>query len=164
MKVLQKSKVPPTSYDFEILFSSGLGIDMLCVFGDAKYPSINDAEDHKDLLDVLTACVPPTVQTNIEDTQPVNHAEDVGESGGDEGEELDIGFDEAIEDEVDSLNRDPTASNQQPVSNTYSPTAPPSGPGVHIEDYILCDECKWVHKQSVCRLLITPDFSPKSTV
>ena len=50
------------------------------------------------------------------------------------------------------------------MSNTHSPTAPLSGPGVHIEDYLLCDECKWVHKQSVCRLLITPDFSPKSTV
>ena len=162
VELLQKSKVPPPSYDFGTLFSPGSGIDMLCVFGDAKYPSINDAEDHED-VDILTARVPPTVQTNIEDTQ-ANHAEDVRESGGDEGEELDIGFDEAIENEVDSLDRDPTTSIQQPVSNTHFPTAPPSGPGVHAKDYLLCDERKWVHKQSVCRLLITPDFSPKSTV
>jgi len=165
MEILKKSKVPPTSYDFETLFSSGSGIDILCMFGDAKYPSINNAEDHEDLVDVLTTRVRPTAQTTMEDVQVGCTVEtDAGGIGRDEGEEVDIGFDEAIKDEIDSLHRDPTTSNQQPVSDTHSPTAPPSGPGVHVEDYLLCDKHKWVHKQSICRLLITPDFSPKSTV
>jgi len=69
MEILKKSKVPPTSYNFETLFSSGSGIDILCVFGDAKYPSINDAKDHEDLVDVLTTRVCPTAQTTMEDVQ-----------------------------------------------------------------------------------------------
>ena len=54
MEILKKSKVLPTSYNFETLFSSGSGIDIFCVFRDVKYLSINNAEDHEDLVDVLT--------------------------------------------------------------------------------------------------------------
>ncbi|KAJ7244090.1 hypothetical protein C8J57DRAFT_1556077, partial [Mycena rebaudengoi] len=39
----------------------------------------------------------------------------------------------------------------------------PSGPGIVPEDYILV-EGKWVHKQRICRLIISADFEPKSTV
>jgi hypothetical protein len=37
----------------------------------------------------------------------------------------------------------------------------PSGPGVVPNDYLLVDG-KWVHKQRVCRLVISKDFQPKS--
>ena len=91
------------------------------MFGDAKYPSINDAEDHEDLVDVLTTQVRPTAQTTMEDVQVGCTAEtDAGGIGREEGEEVDIGFDEAIEDKIDSLDRDPTTSNQQLVSDTHS--------------------------------------------
>ena len=53
LEILQTSKIPPASYHFDSIFASGSGINMLCVFGDEKYPSINDAEEHEDLIDHL---------------------------------------------------------------------------------------------------------------
>jgi len=68
------------------------------------------------LVDVLTTRVHPTAQTTMEGVQVGCTVEtDTGGIGRDEGEEVDIGFDEAIEDEIDSLDHDPTTSNQQLV-------------------------------------------------
>ncbi|KAJ7708135.1 hypothetical protein B0H17DRAFT_1191628 [Mycena rosella] len=39
----------------------------------------------------------------------------------------------------------------------------PSGPGIVPTDYIAV-EGKWVHKQRICKLVVTGDFEPKSTV
>ncbi|KAJ7939928.1 hypothetical protein B0H13DRAFT_2299977 [Mycena leptocephala] len=38
----------------------------------------------------------------------------------------------------------------------------PSGPGVDPNDYLNVDG-KWVHKQRICRVVISADFEPKST-
>ncbi|KAG1722921.1 uncharacterized protein EDB91DRAFT_1032189, partial [Suillus paluster] len=37
----------------------------------------------------------------------------------------------------------------------------PRGQGIRPEDYLWCEK-KWVHKQSVCRVIINTDFTPKS--
>jgi hypothetical protein len=47
------------------------------------------------------------------------------------------------------------------ASEPSAPPAPPSGRGVRPLNYLLCDG-KWVHKTSICRLLLNHDFSPKS--
>jgi hypothetical protein len=48
-------------------------------------------------------------------------------------------------------------------SEDDSPTAPPKGPGIRPTDYLWCEK-KWVHKQTVCHLIITPNFTPKLQV
>lgn len=53
-----------------------------------------------------------------------------------------------------------TTANTNPNTEP-SPTAPPSGPGICPMDYIWCEK-KWIHKQSICRLVITPNFTAKS--
>ena len=171
LDILWTSKVLLTSYDFDVLFTSGSGIDMLCVFGDAKYPSINDTEDNKDVVD---ACIPLTAQTTTEndpclngtDTGNIQGEIDAGGSrDGPEDKFIEINFDEAIENELDALDHDPAiVSINHLETDAPSATMPPSGPGVCAEDYLWCNDHKWVHKQSVCHLILTPDFSPKSTV
>jgi len=163
LEVLQTSKIPTASYDFDSLFMSGSDIDMLCMFGDGKYPSIDDTEEHEDLVDILC---PSSAERAVQD-MPVETVQGETEVRGlgDEDGELDIDFDEALEDELNALDRNPTpASPDLVVEAAPSPTAPPSGPGVCADDYLWCNEWKWVHKQSVCRLIITRDFSPKSTM
>ena len=86
-------------------------------------------------------------------------------TGGSEGgpdNDLDIDFDKAVEDEFNAIDHNAPVSAPHPTAGA-SPVAPPSGPGVCAENYLWCDERKWVHKQSVCQLVITPDFTPKST-
>ena len=166
LKILRTSKIPPASYHFDSIFASGSGIDMLCVFGDEKYPSIDDAKEHEDLIDHLVR--PLTAERTAEDT-PLGstssgiQSETNGAGPGDD-DELDIGFDEAVEDELNALDHPTPTSTPHSVADALSSIAPPSGPGVCANDYLWCNERKWVHKQSVCHLIITPDFSPKSTV
>lgn len=161
LEVLQTSKIPTTSYDFNSLFVSGSSIDMLCIFRDGKYPSVDDTEEHKDLVDILC---PSMAERAIQDV-PVETVQGETEVRGlgDEDGELDIDFDEALEDELNALNQNPSPTSPDSIVDMSSPTAPLSGPGVCTDDYLWCNEQKWVHKQSVCHLIITRDFSPKST-
>ena len=169
LDILQTSKIPSTSYNFDS-FSLASGMDLLCIFGGGRYPSIDDAEDNEEVEFLLSSRVAPTVQTA---TSEHTHTSDGGpgpiqgevDTGGSEGEldnDLDIDFDEAVEDELNAIDRDAPVSAPHPTASA-SPVAPPSGPGVCTEDYLWCDECKWIHKQSVCQLVITPDFTPKLT-
>ncbi|KAG1744936.1 uncharacterized protein EDB91DRAFT_1080471 [Suillus paluster] len=141
--ILQLTQMPVSTYDFDLYFFPGSGIDLQCVFGEGRYPSIDDDEGDEDRS--LIALLTPTIPTTIQDLQhdpcpaPVEH---------DEEDELALEFEEMLND------TSKTTHNPQP-------TAPPSGPGIHSTDFIWCNK-KWVHKQSVCRLIITPNFTPKS--
>jgi hypothetical protein len=45
---LQQTHIPLPSYDFKSLFAQHSGIDLLCVFGGGKYPSIHDTNNEED--------------------------------------------------------------------------------------------------------------------
>lgn len=55
LQLLQTTQMPASTYDFHSYFFSGSGIDLMCVFGGGKYPSVDDADDDEDrLLALLT--------------------------------------------------------------------------------------------------------------
>ncbi|KAG1764692.1 hypothetical protein EV702DRAFT_1182567 [Suillus placidus] len=62
VQILQDTRVPASAYDFTHHFSTGSGVDLLCVFGEGKYPSVNDGDDDEDrsLLASPTTPIPPS--------------------------------------------------------------------------------------------------------
>ncbi|KAG0694087.1 hypothetical protein DFH29DRAFT_815714, partial [Suillus ampliporus] len=155
--ILSRSQIPSSAYDFETLFSPGLGIDLLCVFGGSRYPAIHEEDDEDSSL----LAPPPNAVALQQDVE-----------GGPQDDDNDdnkppLTFEESLADTldpehedgnclVDELDNDDDDDNDSP-----SPTSPPKGPGIRAEDYLWCTN-KWVHKASVVRITITPDFTPKA--
>ncbi|KAG1741482.1 uncharacterized protein EDB91DRAFT_1248037 [Suillus paluster] len=156
--ILQLTQMPVSTYDFDSYFFPGSGINLQCVFGEGRYPSVDDDEGDEDRS--LIALLTPTTPTTIQDLQhdpcpaPVEH---------DKEDELALKFEEMLDDtsETTHVELDHAVSELAVSELEPSPTAPPSGPGIRSTDFVWCDK-KWVHKQSVCRLIITPNFTPKS--
>ncbi|KAJ7443372.1 hypothetical protein FB451DRAFT_1149702 [Mycena latifolia] len=139
--ILHRACVDWPEDQFQKYFSTG-HIDTLRPFGvdkdgNSKYPGVDTRPD-RSLPPKATSA--PTPSADAETQAPIQEPEDPEEE--DEGDG--ITFEESLADTVPELEL-------------------PSGPGIVPEDYILV-EGKWVHKQRVCRLIISKDFEPKSTV
>lgn len=161
--ILQATQMHRESYDFSNLFSSGA--DMLCVFGEGRYPGISDDGD-EEVLEVLLATnlpTPPPALCSYDDD--VNAEELVrSEVNGDDGDG-DPTFEDLLTDEFDpSRPPDNDVVGDEHGTDTEqleSATTPPRGQGIRPADYLWCEK-KWVHKQSVCRIIINTNFTPKS--
>ncbi|KAJ7502218.1 hypothetical protein B0H11DRAFT_1989903, partial [Mycena galericulata] len=132
--ILKNSAVAPEEYDYAKIFADG-ETDMLAPFGNGLYPGVDTSEEDRSMVATSTP-------TPSKDVEMPDSTEDP-ESGDDEGDG--ITFEESI---------DPEAVPELQL---------PSGPGITPEDY-LCVDGKWVHKQRICRLVISKDFEPKSIV
>lgn len=79
--------------------------------------------------------------------------------GGDEDEEVPLTFHKALIAESSAHVPEPQSSSLLPQNSSVPPL--PHGPRICAEDYVLFNDC-WVHKQTVCRLVINKDFVSKS--
>ncbi|KAG1747471.1 hypothetical protein EDB19DRAFT_1905610 [Suillus lakei] len=137
---LQLTQIPPQAYDFNSYFSFGSGMNLLCVFGEGKYPSVNDGDTEEDrLLNVRVMSSIPTENIGDEPAEPETSLVPA-EEGADENEPI-RNFKEMLEDEFD-----PTQSEDlddlPEISEDNSPTAPPKGAGIRPTDYLWCEK-KW---------------------
>ena len=159
LSILSRSPLWEEEYNFDVIFAVE-GVDMLCPFGGGKYPSINHEDDGEDrsVITPVQSNVLPQVTLEISDDHPTENitAE----------EEPTLTFEDQLEGELANglIDEDlPTPSSliDTESSTNSSPPPPPSGKGICPHDYLLY-KGKWVHKASICRLILNKDFSAKS--
>ncbi|KAH7916953.1 hypothetical protein BV22DRAFT_1135848, partial [Leucogyrophana mollusca] len=126
---------------------------MLRPFGNGWYPGVHLSEDDVP-EDVETdrsepprpILEPPVTEACEEDEETPTFEEALTNAG-------------ALTDDINDLADDSPAIHE-PTSSSDTPP-PPSGPGVRPIDFVLVGN-HWVHKSSVCRIAITPDYNPLS--
>ncbi|KIJ12469.1 hypothetical protein PAXINDRAFT_14670, partial [Paxillus involutus ATCC 200175] len=151
LNILKASQIHPSAYNFDNHFTSMSGINMLCVFGEARYPSINEEGDDAELEDIRIPSPSPTAPV------PIIKEGDSGE----EGDELPLTFEEAIGEVFDDTRPDDNADEYIELTSTPSTPTLPKGPGICPCNYLIV-EGKLVHKASVVRLIVNKEFTPKS--
>lgn len=169
LSILTTSQLDHTHYAYSALFTPTSGIDMLRPFGHNKYLGISNTDDELGDPSQVPR-LPPPIPTSptaqfLETVLGEDDAEsaDPGELGELQGEiddeESMLTFQEALID--DSPTDAPPAQSNQPLA--LDPLSPPlpQGPGISPDDYLLYNR-RWIHKQTVCRLVINKDFISKS--
>jgi hypothetical protein len=180
ISILSSSPIWTEDYDFNKIFSVE-GVDLLCTFGGRKYPGINHDDDghrvDEDQPIASSLSMPelePPSQTGLSPTSGVaeepqmDNLDPRSEFIAEDDNELALSFEDQLE---HNLTYGPSDSNSDQLEHTPSlmlvsdsgsslPPVPPSGQGVRPHDYLFC-KGKWVHKASVCHLLLNHDFSPK---
>jgi hypothetical protein len=157
LAILIQSQLNPISFSFVSLFADP-AIDMLRPFGMNKYLGIS--EDDPEDVSLKNPPAPPRIlqpHPTLPDTE-ILHAD-----SNDEADEPMLTFEEALAAQADfdlphSVTQSITAQSAQ-----SDPSAPPipEGPGIRPEDYLLF-KGRWIHKQTICRLVINKDFVSKS--
>ncbi|KAJ6601842.1 hypothetical protein DFH09DRAFT_1069394 [Mycena vulgaris] len=132
--ILHKYGVDWPDDEFERIFAM-YGFDMLRPFGNDKYPGVD---------------------TSVDRSMPGTAAVAVAASSGD------IDMADAVQDSEEEETGDGITL-EESLADTAPELELPSGPGIVPTDYIAV-EGKWVHKQRICKLVVTGDFEPKSTV
>ncbi|KAG2367178.1 hypothetical protein BDR07DRAFT_1272517, partial [Suillus spraguei] len=145
LMILTASQIDPINFSFPTLFSDP-AVDMLRPFGMNKYLGISD-EDPED------ASVPPVP---IALSLPLLYPDIVHTDVNDKTYEL--MFEEALVTQADA---DVPSTQLHQVHPDLSAPPLPGGPGVHPKDYLLFKN-RWIHKQTICRLVINKDFVSKS--
>jgi hypothetical protein len=120
---------------------------MLHPFGQNKYLSIADDDTEEPSMTVAT--VPQVIVFNDAAADRLELEED--------SEELMLTFEEVL-----TVESTPDAPSTHPPhhSNSFSPPLP-QGPGICPDDYLLY-KGRWIHKQTICCLVINKDFVSKS--
>jgi hypothetical protein len=160
------SQLDHSHYVFAEHFST-INIDMLCPFGQSKYFGVSTEEflDPSLVPDILPH-VPVTPPSKCLETLLMDKEDGVFEGcelrGDDEDEEVPLTFQEALiaESSADA----PSQSSSQLLPQDLSAPPLPHGPGIRPDDYVRLYNDRWVHKQTVCRLVINlnKDFISKS--
>jgi hypothetical protein len=151
---LTRLQIDLINYLFATLFSDP-GIDMLRPFGLNKYLgiSVDDTED-------VSISAPPISSTPqvITSHPALTDVELMHADSDNESDEPMLTFEEALTTQSD-INLPPPQS----VPIPSDPSAPPipEGPGIRADNYLLF-KGRWIHKQTVCRLVINKDFVSKS--
>ncbi|KAG1864740.1 hypothetical protein DFJ58DRAFT_655715, partial [Suillus subalutaceus] len=147
--ILTTSQLNPAHYSYAELFTATSGIDMLCPFGQNKYLGISGTDDELD--DPSQVPRPPPPITTSPTSQELQ--------GENDDEEIMLTFQEAL---VDNSPTDapPAQSNQPHTLDSLSPPLP-QGPGIRPDNYLLYSR-RWIHKQTVCCLVVNKDFVSKS--
>ncbi|KAG1782210.1 hypothetical protein EV702DRAFT_1240022 [Suillus placidus] len=162
LSILTSSQIDPINYSFAELFCDR-GMDMLRPLGMNKYFGIaeEDPEDSSCVLNPLPN-VPVSIPSQVlETTIPDSEA---GEIQGvymgteEDDEEPMLTFEEALA--AECLSDEPCTSSHPFLADPSIP-ALIQGPGIRTDDYLLYKDC-WIHKQTICRLVINKDFISKS--
>ncbi|KAG2354507.1 hypothetical protein BDR07DRAFT_1494468 [Suillus spraguei] len=165
LSILSMSKIDPAHYSFTEFFNNSI-IDMLHPFGQNKYLSITTEEEFEDVSHIPELPPPNPITPALQHLETVSAPAEDHEIRvyrdlleGDE-EELMLTFQEALIDE--SPANEPSAASSSQLL-TADPLAPPlpQGPGIHPEDYLLYNGY-WIHKKTICRLMVNKDFVSKS--
>ncbi|KAI5980753.1 hypothetical protein EDD15DRAFT_2381342 [Pisolithus albus] len=166
VSILSTSPLFPEEYDFDRIFSVE-DVNLMCVFGGGKYPSINqedEGEDRSVLPQADSRGTDTTFQSQAIDTLD-EELRIIGAT--EEDEEPLLSFEDQLENEMESglvegfMGPSSSTDSETNVAHHPSHPSPPSGKGVRPLDYLFY-KGKWVHKASVCRLLLNKDFSAKS--
>ncbi|KAH9946904.1 hypothetical protein B0H21DRAFT_883457 [Amylocystis lapponica] len=172
VQVLMKSQLPPGSYDyFNILATPG--VDFLRPFGQDKYPGIEGDHDRSmdtDLIGVDAAedSGNPLQENSCDSATQLCPPEGVIESNA-------TGHSTVPENDNSADSDSPTICGDGLTSDSDTPDlltleealgeapelALPSGPGIDPSDYVFYNGA-WIHKQSLCRILINRNFVQKS--
>ncbi|KAJ7089455.1 hypothetical protein C8R44DRAFT_892410 [Mycena epipterygia] len=132
--ILQGTAITPEEYEYEAIFADE-EVDMLRPFGHGKYCGIDESSADRSIATPASSTTP---SADLVVPDATEDAESDHEGDG-------ISFEESI---------DP---------DTVPELQLPSGPGITPEDYLSVNG-KWVHKQRICRLVLSKDFEPKSIV
>ncbi|KAG1851050.1 hypothetical protein DFJ58DRAFT_729031 [Suillus subalutaceus] len=120
-------------YSYVELFTATSSIDMLCPFGQNKYLGISGTDDELDNPSQVPRPPPPIT------TSPTS---------------------QCLLETVLSEDGVEAQSNQPHTIDPLSPPLP-QGPGICPDNYLLYSG-RWIHKQTVCRLVVNKDFISKS--
>jgi hypothetical protein len=170
LSILISSQLDHSHYTFAEHFQT-FDIDMLCPFGQGKYFGISTDEfPDTSLVPDIPPHVPVTPPSECLETLLTDRENGVAAGcvveecaelhGDDENEEAALTFQEALiaESPADAPSSQPP--NQLPPQGLLAPVLP-LGPGIRPDDYVLYND-RWVHKQTLCRLVINKDFVSKS--
>ncbi|KIK37978.1 hypothetical protein CY34DRAFT_25811 [Suillus luteus UH-Slu-Lm8-n1] len=144
ISILSTSQIDPINFSFIELFRD-LAINMLRPFGENKYFGMseadNDPELHAPIVTSHDTIAPPPIPSDEPNSNEVM-----------------LTFEEALT--AESI---PDAQPAGCIPLLVDPSAPPlpEGPGIRPDDYLLF-KGRWIHKQTVCRLVINKDFISKS--
>jgi hypothetical protein len=144
--------------------------DLLRPFGGNKYSSIDIVgEDEEDSLPLATS--KSNLQVATPDSELPQESSDAHEIASVDDLDVEPSFEDELTNcmrameinttfaDKDNVEEDPDG--QSSIETKTSVQHPPKGPGIHPGDYLWCER-RWIHKQSVCRIVISPDFTPKS--
>ncbi|KAG1751967.1 hypothetical protein EDD22DRAFT_850668 [Suillus occidentalis] len=159
--ILTSSQIDPINYSFAELFCDP-GTDILRPLGMNKYFGIaeEDPDDSSCVPNPLPAPVSMPSQV-LETMMPDSEAGEIqvaDMSTEDDDEEPMLTFEEALTTEC--------VSDVPGTPFHHFPTDPSipalvQGPGIRADDYLLYKD-RWIHKQTICRLVINKEFISKS--
>jgi hypothetical protein len=131
---------------------------MLCLFGLNKYLgiSVDDTEDVSMSAPPISST--PQVLEDVSSHPALTDIELMHADGDNKSDKPMLTFEEALTAQSD-INLPPPQS----VPIPSGPSAPPipEGPGIRADNYLLF-KGRWIHKQTICQLVINKDFISKS--
>ncbi|KAG1877634.1 hypothetical protein DFJ58DRAFT_720422 [Suillus subalutaceus] len=145
ISILSTSQINPINFSFIELFRDP-GIDMLRPFGENKYFGISEADE-----ELPQSPLAPIIASHVNLVHPIPSAEA-------ESEEVMLTFEEALT--AESISDAPPTDHLSLLVDLSAPPLP-EGPGIRPDDYLLF-KGRWIHKQTVCCLVINKDFISKS--
>ncbi|KAG1718200.1 hypothetical protein EDD22DRAFT_855598 [Suillus occidentalis] len=159
--ILTSSQIDPINYSFAELFRDP-GTDILRPLGMNKYFGI--AEEDPDNSSCVPNPLPAPVSMPSQVLETMMPDSEAGEiqvadmSTEDDDEEPMLTFEEALTTEC--------VSDVPGTPSHHFPTDPSipalvQGPGIRADDYLLYKD-RWIHKQTICRLVINKEFISKS--
>ncbi|KAJ7046130.1 hypothetical protein C8F04DRAFT_1206173 [Mycena alexandri] len=176
--IFKKTSVPPEHYDYDTLFADE-DVDMLRPWRGGKYPGIEGDIDRSMITPTPTVPTPSpaiatpspaiaTPSTTVITPSPAVatpsttvSTQSVAPAPGASQSQSELQNPEEEEDEDDQGDG---VSFEESIPAEVAPELElPSGRGITPTDYLNVNG-KWVHKQRICRLVISKDFEPKSIV
>ncbi|KAG2054346.1 hypothetical protein BDR06DRAFT_884358 [Suillus hirtellus] len=161
LTVLIASQIDPAILKYAELFHN-LGIDMLHPLGLNKYFGILEDNSKDSSQDPNSPPTVPSVASTSHILETVlpdnNNNQETPEDTNINAEDLMLTFEEALVAESLS-NAHITQSPPLPIDQSAPPL--PEGPGIHSDDYLLF-KSHWIHKQTICRLVINKNFMSQS--
>ncbi|KAG1842416.1 hypothetical protein F4604DRAFT_1938847 [Suillus subluteus] len=159
LSILSMSQLDPVHYSFTEHFYSS-AVDMMRPFGQNRYFGVCTDKEHMDPSQIPPPPPPIVILPAVQHLETTLGNETDGELQAEcnDDEELMLTFQEALIDESPCDAPSVAPSNQLLTSSTPDL---PHGSSVRPDDYLMYSG-RWIHKQTVCRLVINKDFVSKS--
>ncbi|KAJ7817905.1 hypothetical protein B0H14DRAFT_3741056 [Mycena olivaceomarginata] len=162
-EILTKTFIAPEHYDYDTLFADE-DIEMLRPWRGDKYPGVNSGIDRLMITPALPpspALAPPPSPTLAPSPDPALAPALAPSPAPALATQSELNPEDSDEDKD---NQGDGVSFEESIPADVAPELElPSGHGVTPSDYLNVNG-KWVHKQRICRLVISKDFEPKSIV
>ncbi|KAJ7031846.1 hypothetical protein C8F04DRAFT_1360484 [Mycena alexandri] len=182
--IFEKTAVPREHYDYETLFADE-DVDMLRPWRGGKYPGIEGDVDRSMVVPMPTVAPPSTAvetpltavpTTSITVTTPspavatpspavstLPTTVPTPSAASAPPLQSEPKIQDPTEDESEDNQGDGVSFEESLPADVAPELELPSGPGITPSNYLNVNG-KWVHKQRICRLVISKDFEPKSIV